>query len=93
MSLLFLLRSFVSAVTTPQTDETRPLVAMRYSDDLGKTWSRWRFRTLGQAGRYSNKARWNALGTIKAPGRMFQFKATDATIRRFSKVLMNVPPE
>jgi hypothetical protein len=92
MSLLLLLRSFVSAVASTST-ENRPLVGMRYSDDLGKTWSRWRFQTLGKAGRYRDKARWNGLGKIKAPGRMFQFKATDATVRRFTQLLMNVPPE
>lgn len=92
MSLLLLLRSLADEVLATDA-ELRPLVGMRYSDDLGKTWSHWRFRTLGKAGRYLDKARWNALGSIKPPGRMFQFKATDATIRRFSKVLMNVPPE
>lgn len=92
MSLLLLLRNFVSAVASTST-ENRPLVGMRYSDDLGKTWSHWKFRTLGKAGRYLDKARWNGLGRIRAPGRMFQLKATDATIRRFSQLLMNVPPE
>jgi hypothetical protein len=91
MSLLLLLRSVITAITTDT--ESRPLVGMRYSDDLGKTWSRWQFRTLGKAGRYLDKARWNGLGRIRAPGRMFQLKATDATIRRFSQLMMNVPPE
>ncbi len=68
-----------------------PLVGMRYSENLGKTWSPWRFRTLGAAGRYSDIARWNGNGTIRAPGRMFQLKSTDPTVIRFSKLLMNVP--
>lgn len=67
-----------------------PLVGMRYSDDQGATWSGWSERTLGAMGRYRDKARWNALGTIRAPGRMFQFKATDPTVRRFSRLNMNV---
>lgn len=68
-----------------------PLVGERHSDDLGHTWSNWRFRTLGATGRYSDKARWNGSGTIRAPGRMFQFKITDPTKVRISKLLMNVP--
>lgn len=88
MGLLLLFRRSGASV---DGDIFNPLVGMRYSDDLGKTWSAWRFRTLGEAGRYSDKARWNANGTVRAPGRMFQFKSTDPTVRRFSKILMNVP--
>jgi len=66
-----------------------PLVSMRYSDDM-ETWSDWRPRTLGAAGRYKDKARWNALGTMRAPGRLYQFKATDPTVRRFTRVNKNV---
>lgn len=68
-----------------------PIVSLRWSDDLGATWGAWRPGTLGATGRYQDKARWNALGTIRAPGRMFQLKATDPTVRRFSRLNMNVP--
>lgn len=70
-----------------------PLVGLRYSDDDGHTWSTWQFRTLGAMGRYRDKARWNGLGTIKEPGRLFQFKVTDPTVVRLSKALMNVPTQ
>jgi hypothetical protein len=68
-----------------------PIIEMRYSDDNGKSWSRWRERTLGLAGQSTVRVRWNALGTISAPyGRVFQFRTSDSCARRFSDLRMNV---
>lgn len=66
-----------------------PQVGMRYSDDQGKTWSDWLFRSLGQIGQYSMRPTWARLGEIKPPGRLFQFRSTDPAVIRFSDVLVN----
>lgn len=89
MSLLLLFRSVVSSITVITADPG-PLIGMRYSDDMGHTWSHWRWRPTGKAGEYKIKVRWNGNGSIKSPGRIFQFKITDETISRVSRLLMNV---
>lgn len=67
-----------------------PVIAMRYSDDNGKSWSRWREQSLGLAGQSLKRVRWNALGTISAPyGRVFHFRVTDPVGRRFSDLRLN----
>lgn len=67
-----------------------PVISMRYSDDGGKSWSRWRDRSLGLAGQSRKRVRWNALGTISAPyGRIFHFRVTDPVARRFSDLRLN----
>lgn len=72
-------------------DGSDPVIAMRYSDDEGKTWSRWRERPLGRAGESNIRIRWNALGTISAPhGRVFHFRCDAPVGRRFSDLRMNV---
>lgn len=56
----------------------RPVVQMRYSDDAGQTWSDWRAASLGMQGQYSFKAIWRCLGQVNSPGRVFEFRTTDA---------------
>ena len=41
---------------------TAPVMALRYSDDFGATWSQERTRTLGTIGKYKNRAFWDRLG-------------------------------
>lgn len=68
-----------------------PKIAMRYSDDEGKSWSGWRERSLGLAGQSRKRVRWNGLGMITSPhGRIFHFRATAPAARRFSDLRMNV---
>jgi hypothetical protein len=65
-------------------------IGMRFSDNNGKTWSGWEYRPLGLTGEYLTRARWNALGQIKAPyGRIFHFRDTTAAGRRYSSLQMN----
>lgn len=82
----------VCAVGTVTPPATEALASMRFSDDQGRTWSPWKHRSLGQTGKHKTRVRWNDQGTIYGPfGRIFQFRSTDATIKRFSDVRMNVP--
>lgn len=69
---------------------SNPVIEMRYSDDGGKAWSRWRERPLGKAGQSRTRVRWLGLGTIYAPyGRIFHFRVSDPVGRRFSDLRMN----
>lgn len=72
------------------TDQaTDPQVGMRYSDDQGKTYSDWLFRSLGRVGQYTRRPIWNRLGDIRSPGRIFQFASTDPAVVRFSDARVN----
>lgn len=66
------------------------IIQERHSDDGGKSWSQWRERPLGNTGEYSQRVRWNKLGTAKAPfGRIFHFRASSGVGRRFSDLRLN----
>jgi hypothetical protein len=67
-----------------------PQVEMRWSDDQGRTWSRWRAAPMGALGEYRRRAVWQRLGTIREPGRAFEFRATDPVLATLSGVLLNV---
>jgi hypothetical protein len=55
---------------------TDPEVELSYSDDAGRTWSRWVAASMGQQGEYSVKAIWRQLGLIRPPGRVLRFRTT-----------------
>lgn len=67
------------------------LLQMRWSDDQGRTWTDWKDGSTGASGQYRHRTRWRRLGMIDAPGRIFEFRKTDATSLRFSGVQMNPP--
>lgn len=79
----------VRGVGTSTGQGFSPLVEMRYSDDQGRTWREWRQATLGKIGEYSKRAYWNRLGSIKPPGRLFEFRSTDPVNTVFAGVAMN----
>lgn len=76
-------------VTATGTDPA--IVATRFSDDQGRTWSDWREASTGFGGDYRKRVRVRRLGMIDAPGRLFEHRITDATSIRFSGVEMNPP--
>lgn len=49
-------------------------VAMRYSDDGGKTWSDWRSESLGEVGKYGTRVRW--FGNGASTDRVWQVRST-----------------
>lgn len=67
------------------------IVAMHFSDDQARTWSDWREASTGFGGDYRKRVQYRRLGMIDAPGRLFEFRITDATSIRFSGVEMNPP--
>lgn len=54
---------------------SEPLVLLSYSDDGGKTWSNERSASIGRAGEYKTRVRWNRLGRSSA--RIFRVRGSD----------------
>jgi hypothetical protein len=48
---------------------------LRWSDDGGSTWSKEHWVTIGQTGKYQNRAIWRRLGTAR--DRVFEVVVTD----------------
>lgn len=70
--------------------ETDPVVSLRWSDD-GQVYGEWITAPLPLAGNYSPLPSWDRLGTIEAPrGRWFQFRCSDATVKRYAGLRVNV---
>lgn len=80
----------ISPGTTPIIDEPAEL-QMRWSDDQSRTWTDWKSAYTGFGGQYRKRVRYRRLGMIDAPGRVFEFRMTDAAEIRFSSVDMNPP--
>lgn len=70
-----------------------PVASMRYSDDEGANWSAWTDASLGALGVTGDiaKAVWLHQGTIRAPGRMFEFRCTDPVEYIPYDVKINMP--
>ena len=66
-----------------------PLVEMRFSDDMGRTFSRWRATPLGPQGHYFTRAYWQRLGQMRAPGRLIEVRASDPVDIAFSHLELN----
>lgn len=67
------------------------VVATRFSDDQGRSWSDYQLASTGFGGQYRKRVRVRRLGMIDAPGRLFEHRITDDTNIRFSGVEMNPP--
>lgn len=66
-----------------------PVVEMRYSDDQGQSWSRWRMGSLGNVGQTKQRIYWQRLGKMRAPGRAFEFRCTDPVLAAFVDIEIN----
>lgn len=65
------------------------IMELRWSDDVGNTWSNWQSANMGDAGHFRRQISWRRLGLIDQPGRVFEFRLTDPTPWRLSAVRMN----
>ena len=68
----------LSGVTTPLNSElvgANPQAMLRWSNDGGSTWSREYWVTIGQQGKYKNRAIWRRLGWAR--DRIFEVSMTD----------------
>lgn len=66
-----------------------PVVEMRYSDDQGRSWSRWRMSSLGAIGKTTQRVYWQRLGKMRSPGREFEFRCTDPVLAAFVNIEIN----
>jgi hypothetical protein len=60
---------------TSLTDTNYPQAMLRWSNDGGSTWSREYWVTIGQEGKYKNRAIWRRLGMAR--DRVFEVSITD----------------
>ena len=65
----------MSNPVNPQTPTTYPQAMLRWSNDGGSTWSNEHWVTIGQQGKYKNRAIWRRLGTAR--DRIFEVSITD----------------
>ena len=79
----------VTGVGNPVDPGSMPVVEMRYSDDLGRTFSRWRASSLGAQGVYKARPYWQRLGQMRAPGRLIEVRASDPVDVAFSHLELN----
>lgn len=54
------------------SNDPEPQVRLRWSDTRGRTWGTTLSRGLGERGEFSRRAQFNALGTDKGMGRIFE---------------------
>jgi hypothetical protein len=62
---------------------------MRYSDDSGKTWSNWKYLSLGNAGNYKQRVRATRLGVSR--NRVWNFRVTDDVNCSLIQAVFNEP--
>ena len=65
----------IQSAINPTTPTTLPQAMLRWSDDGGSTWSKEHWVTIGQTGKYQNRAIWRRLGTAR--DRVFEVVVTD----------------
>lgn len=70
-------------------DYVEPVIEMRVSDDLGRTWGEWDAEGLGEQGDYRVMPEWRALGSFDYPGALFEFRMTDPVTVRISDATVN----
>lgn len=68
-----------------------PVVEMRSSRDGGRNFTPWRGVSAGEQGQYRTRARWRRCGYFNSPGGLFEFRQTDPSSFRVSRVLVNEP--
>ncbi len=66
-----------------------PVAEMRYSDDMGRTFSKWRSAPLGRMGDYTARAFWQRLGTMRSPGRLVEVRVSDPVNAVYSHLELN----
>jgi hypothetical protein len=64
-----------SGTIDPQTVTTNPQAMLRWSSDGGSTWSNEHWTSIGQLGKYTNRAIWRRLGWSR--DRVFEVSVSD----------------
>lgn len=68
---------------------SNPIVDVRFSRDGGKVWGPWRSSSLGLAGNYGKRVKFNRCGQFQGPGMIGELRISDPVPRRVSGVYIN----
>ncbi|MCA3080533.1 MAG: hypothetical protein ING71_17295 [Rhodocyclaceae bacterium] len=68
---------------------SNPIVDVRFSRDGGKVWGPWRSSSLGLAGNYGKRVKFNRCGQFQGPGMIGELRVSDPVPRRVSGVYIN----
>lgn len=79
---------YVNSGWSPSYDVT-PKLEIRWSDDLGATFSNYVSANLGERGDYSKRVSFRSLGLMRAPGRIFEFRMSDLVRFRIDYATLN----
>lgn len=79
------------ATTASTGPGANPIIEVRSSRDGGHTFGHYRVASLGAQGERRKKPRWRRFGHFDNPGAVFDFRVTDPTPLRVSRVLINEP--
>ena len=66
-----------------------PNLELRWSDDLGATWTDYVTASLGERGDYTRTVSYRSLGLIRGAGRIFEFRITDFVRFRIDYCTLN----
>lgn len=69
--------------------EIIPTLELRWSDDLGATWSDYVPASLGERGDYKRTVSYRSLGLLRNAGRIFEFRIADFVRFRIDACTMN----
>lgn len=82
--------SFDCAVGQVRENE-QAWVRLEYSDDQGRTWNDEGLCDLGETGAYLTRARWDRVGTMLPPARIFRLSTTSRVRMRVDACRVNEP--
>lgn len=80
--------AYVNSGWSPSYDIV-PTLELRWSDDLGATWSDYVSASLGARGDYLRTVAYRSLGLIRGAGRIFEFRISDKVRFRLDYATLN----
>jgi len=79
----------VTGYATETGQGSNPIVNVRFSRDGGEVWGPWRSDSLGLAGNYGKRVKFNRCGQFKGPGMIGEMRVSDPVPRRVSGMYIN----
>ncbi len=66
-----------------------PILELRWSDDMGATWSDYLSAGMGDKGHYTQLLSYRSLGVMRSPGRIFEFRISEKVRFRLDYCTLN----
>lgn len=70
-------------------NDVAPVINLRVSADQGRTWSDEGSQSIGLIGEYDARVRWNRLGLMQPPARIYEWTTSDPVRMRVSSARIN----